>query len=96
MHEGRDDLGRGGNSMSLQTGNAGAPIACCTIGFADSSNWNNPFIPRNVNFQSTFNSQSNTFNQGQGLNQGQPGFNQGQQPGFNQGTQTGINTGFTG
>lgn len=32
--------------MSLQTGNAGAPIACCTIGLSDASNWNNPFIPR--------------------------------------------------
>ncbi|XP_062605009.1 uncharacterized protein LOC134266799 [Saccostrea cucullata] len=52
LHEGRDDLGRGGNPMSLQTGNAGAPIACCTIGLSDASNWNNPFIPRS-NIQNT-------------------------------------------
>ncbi|KAK3090238.1 hypothetical protein FSP39_010287 [Pinctada imbricata] len=94
LHEGRDDLGRGGNSMSLQTGNAGAPIACCTIGFSDSSNWNNPFIPRTGGFQGT-QSNVNNFNQGQtGFNQGQTGFNQGQ-TGFNQG-QTGFNQGQTG
>ncbi|XP_069128558.1 superoxide dismutase [Cu-Zn]-like [Argopecten irradians] len=59
LHEGRDDLGRGGNSMSLQTGNSGAPLACCVIAWSDSTNWNNPFIARNAN----------TFNPNQGANQ---------------------------
>nr|QDX46955.1 superoxide dismutase [Azumapecten farreri] len=59
LHEGRDDLGRGGNSMSLQTGNAGAPLSCCVIAWSDSTNWNSPFIARNVN----------NFNPNQGGNQ---------------------------
>ena len=44
LKEGRDDLGRGNNPMSLQTGNSGRPIACCVIGLADAHNWENPFL----------------------------------------------------
>ncbi|KAL4236697.1 hypothetical protein ACF0H5_005081 [Mactra antiquata] len=44
MHEGRDDLGTGRSPISLQTGNSGAPIACCVIGLADATNWNNPLL----------------------------------------------------
>lgn len=44
MHEGRDDLGRGNTPVSLETGNSGAPIACCVIGLSDATNWNNPFM----------------------------------------------------
>lgn len=77
LHEGRDDLGRGGNPMSLQTGNAGAPIACCTVGLSDASNWNSPFIPiSNGGLQSTaaasgqFSSSNTQFNSNI---RGQPG-----------------------
>lgn len=31
VHEGQDDLGRGGNEGSLKHGNAGRRLACCTI-----------------------------------------------------------------
>ncbi|XP_076033889.1 superoxide dismutase [Cu-Zn]-like [Oratosquilla oratoria] len=31
VHEGEDDLGKGGDSGSLSTGNAGSRMACCTI-----------------------------------------------------------------
>lgn len=31
LHEGQDDLGRGGNAGSLRTGNAGRRLACCDI-----------------------------------------------------------------
>ncbi|XP_045163882.2 superoxide dismutase [Cu-Zn]-like [Mercenaria mercenaria] len=31
LHEGEDDLGRGGNPGSIASGNAGARIACCII-----------------------------------------------------------------
>ncbi|XP_045163883.2 superoxide dismutase [Cu-Zn]-like [Mercenaria mercenaria] len=34
LHEGEDDLGRGGNPGSTASGNAGARIACCIIGRA--------------------------------------------------------------
>lgn len=44
IHEGRDDLGRGISPVSQQTGNAGAPIACCVIGLSDAFNWNNPIL----------------------------------------------------
>lgn len=77
LHEGRDDLGRGGNPMSLQTGNAGAPIACCTVGLSDASNWNSPFIPSsNGGLQNTaaasgqFSSSNTQFNSNP---RGQPG-----------------------
>ncbi|KAH3695272.1 superoxide dismutase [Cu-Zn]-like [Dreissena polymorpha] len=44
LKEGPDDMGRGQTPESLQTGNAGAPIACCVIGYADSWNWNHPIL----------------------------------------------------
>ena len=44
VHEGRDDLGRGNSPNSLQTGNGGAPIACCVVGLSDNWNWNNPIL----------------------------------------------------
>lgn len=31
IHEGRDDLGKGGSSDSLKTGAAGRRVACCTV-----------------------------------------------------------------
>ncbi|XP_059844509.1 extracellular superoxide dismutase [Cu-Zn]-like [Hypanus sabinus] len=31
LHEGKDDMGRGGNQESLSSGNAGRRLACCTI-----------------------------------------------------------------
>jgi len=34
IHEDPDDLGEGGNKMSLVTGNAGKRIACAVIGYA--------------------------------------------------------------
>ena len=34
IHEDRDDCGKGGNTESLKTGNAGKRIACAVIGFS--------------------------------------------------------------
>ena len=33
LHSGRDDLGRGGNAESLETGNSGSRICCGVIGY---------------------------------------------------------------
>ncbi|OMH82035.1 Superoxide dismutase [Cu-Zn] [Zancudomyces culisetae] len=33
VHAQRDDLGKGGNSTSLETGNAGGRVGCCVIGY---------------------------------------------------------------
>jgi len=67
--------------MSLQTGNAGAPLACCVVGWGDSSKWNNPFIPRQNNgFQGTPSTgQPNTFIPTNGFN---PNFNRPPVQGF--------------
>lgn len=35
IHEGKDDLGRGGNVGSLLHGNAGRRLACCVIGLSN-------------------------------------------------------------
>ncbi len=41
LHMDRDDLGNGGNSGSLTTGNAGARVDCCIIsGSGDDNNVN--------------------------------------------------------
>lgn len=37
IHEGEDDLGKGGDSGSLSTGNAGGRIGCAVIGYAEKS-----------------------------------------------------------
>lgn len=34
VHEGKDDLGRGGDRESLATGNAGARVACGVVGYS--------------------------------------------------------------
>ncbi|XP_056327844.1 extracellular superoxide dismutase [Cu-Zn] [Danio aesculapii] len=38
IHEGKDDLGRGGNVGSLLNGNAGGRLACCVIGLGNPQN----------------------------------------------------------
>ncbi|CAG2168903.1 unnamed protein product [Oppiella nova] len=35
VHAGRDDLGQGGNDKSLETGNAGPPVACGIVAWDD-------------------------------------------------------------
>jgi Cu-Zn family superoxide dismutase len=37
IHEGIDDLGKGGNKESLETGNAGGRMGCGIIGYAEDS-----------------------------------------------------------
>lgn len=71
--------------MSLQTGNAGAPIACCTIALSDRTNWYNPIMQSssnnpfngNTNMNGGFNPTFNmpTFNQGGGFPNPNPNFN---------------------
>lgn len=39
VHAGTDDLGRGGDAGSLKTGNAGARLACCAIGWTKTGPW---------------------------------------------------------
>ncbi|XP_054994420.1 extracellular superoxide dismutase [Cu-Zn] [Sorex araneus] len=39
VHEGEDDLGRGGNEASRKHGNAGRRLACCTISLCDPELW---------------------------------------------------------
>lgn len=38
IHDGEDDLGRGGNAESLLNGNAGRRLACCVIGLGNPRN----------------------------------------------------------
>ncbi|XP_034059438.1 extracellular superoxide dismutase [Cu-Zn]-like isoform X1 [Gymnodraco acuticeps] len=40
IHEGEDDLGRGGDAGSLLSGNAGRRLGCCIIGISPPSLWN--------------------------------------------------------
>lgn len=39
VHEGEDDLGRGGNAASLMHGNSGRRLACCTISVCGRELW---------------------------------------------------------
>ncbi|XP_077157625.1 extracellular superoxide dismutase [Cu-Zn] [Paroedura picta] len=39
IHEGTDDMGKGGDSGSLQHGNAGKRLACCVIGYCKKEAW---------------------------------------------------------
>uniref|UniRef100_K9IWW1 Superoxide dismutase [Cu-Zn] n=1 Tax=Desmodus rotundus TaxID=9430 RepID=K9IWW1_DESRO len=39
VHEGEDDLGRGGNAASLENGNAGRRLACCVVGLCGPAPW---------------------------------------------------------
>ncbi|KAM9363694.1 extracellular superoxide dismutase [Cu-Zn]-like [Symphorus nematophorus] len=40
IHEGKDDLGEGGNTGSLLHGNAGRRLGCCIIGISTPNLWN--------------------------------------------------------
>lgn len=40
VHEGEDDLGRGGDAGSLLHGNAGRRLGCCIIGISSPALWN--------------------------------------------------------
>lgn len=63
--------------MSLQTGNAGAPIACCVLAHSDSTNWDNKFINtgRPSQFSNTIPTNINQFGGFPGQNGFNPGFN---------------------
>ncbi|KAB1282120.1 Extracellular superoxide dismutase [Cu-Zn] [Camelus dromedarius] len=39
VHEGEDDLGRGGNQASVENGNAGRRLACCVVGLCGPGPW---------------------------------------------------------
>lgn len=39
VHAGEDDLGRGGNTASLENGNAGRRLACCVVGLCGPAPW---------------------------------------------------------
>lgn len=39
VHAGVDDLGRGGNTASLENGNAGRRLACCVVGLCGPAPW---------------------------------------------------------
>ncbi|XP_067866443.1 extracellular superoxide dismutase [Cu-Zn]-like [Heterodontus francisci] len=41
IHENEDDLGLGGDQASLQHGNSGRRLACCTIGLSKGDLWRN-------------------------------------------------------
>lgn len=42
IHQGRDDLGRGGDAGSRLHGNAGPRLACCVIGLSSAQLWDTP------------------------------------------------------
>lgn len=44
VHADKDDLGKGGTPASKTSGNAGARLACCVIGFVASSAWTRPDV----------------------------------------------------
>ncbi|XP_061100462.1 extracellular superoxide dismutase [Cu-Zn]-like [Conger conger] len=46
IHEGRDDLGTGGDAGSLLHGNAGRRLACCVIGISSPSLWDRDVLHR--------------------------------------------------
>ena len=52
IHEGQDDLGRGGDSGSEATGNAGGRLACCTIEIIEENEFHHlsyrDFLPSHV------------------------------------------------
>ncbi|XP_056156159.1 extracellular superoxide dismutase [Lampris incognitus] len=49
LHDGEDDMGRGGDEESLRSGNAGPRIACCIVGVSSSSLWENTLGPGSEN-----------------------------------------------